>query len=50
MSGAVDPTRDLSAVGHYLKWKTVMAGKALVGHKYQIPGAAERGEAAPDVS
>ena len=25
-----------------------MAGKALTGHKYQIHGAAKRGEAAPE--
>ena len=50
MAGAEDPTRDLGAVGHYLKWKTVMAGKKLVGHKYQVHGAATRGEAAPDVA
>jgi uncharacterized protein (DUF362 family) len=49
LSGASDPTRDLAALGSYLKWKSVMAGKALIGHKYQVHGPAKRGEAAPDV-
>ena len=44
--GRGDPTRDWSAVGNYVKWKSVMAGKALIGHKYQVHGAAARGEAA----
>jgi hypothetical protein len=48
LSGANDPTRDLAAVGDFLKWKSVMAGKALLGHKYQVHGAAERGEAKPE--
>jgi hypothetical protein len=47
MSGTTDPSRDLSAFSSYVKWKSVMAAKALTGHKYQIHGAAERGEAAP---
>lgn len=49
LSGASDPTRDWAAMGSYLKWKSVMAAKSLVGHKYQIHGAAKRGEAAPEV-
>jgi hypothetical protein len=49
LSSATDPTRDWAAVGSYLKWKSVMAGKALTGHKYQIHGAARRGEAAPQL-
>ena len=48
MAGAVDPTRDLSALTSFVKWKSVMAAKALRGHKYQIHGAATRGQAAPD--
>jgi hypothetical protein len=48
MSGAEDPTRDLSGLAAYVKWKSVMAGKTLLGHKYQIRGAAKRGEAAPE--
>ena len=48
LSGAEDPTRDLSAVRSYLKWKSVMAAKSLMGHKYQIRGRAQRGEAAPE--
>jgi hypothetical protein len=35
-------------MGSYFKWKTVMAGKALTGHKYQVHGAAERGQAKPE--
>ena len=49
LSGVKDPVRDFAGVGAFLKWKTVMAGKALMGHKYQVHGAAQRGEAAPDV-
>jgi uncharacterized protein (DUF362 family) len=49
LSSATDPTRDWAAMGSYLKWKSVMAGKALTGHKYQIHGAAKRGEAAPEL-
>jgi uncharacterized protein (DUF362 family) len=48
LAGSEDPTRDWSAMGSYFKWKSVMAGKALLGHKYQIHGAAKRGEAAPE--
>jgi len=50
VAGADDPARDTSLMGSYLKWKAVMAGKALMGHKYQVNGAAKRGEAAPDVT
>jgi hypothetical protein len=50
VAGAVDPVKDRSGIGSYLKWKSVMAMKALVGHKYQVHGTAERGDAAPDVS
>ena len=49
LSGAEDPVRDFSAARSFLTWKTVMAGKALLGHKYQVHGAAKRGEAAPEV-
>jgi uncharacterized protein (DUF362 family) len=49
LSDASNPTRDLSGMASYLKWKSVMAAKALVGHKYQVRGAAKRGEAAPEV-
>jgi uncharacterized protein (DUF362 family) len=49
LSGAKDPVRDFSGLVSFLKWKTVMAGKALLGHKYQVHGPAQRGEAAPDV-
>jgi uncharacterized protein (DUF362 family) len=48
LSGTKDPMRDWSAMGSYFKWKTVMAGKALTGHKYQIHGAAKRGQAKPE--
>jgi uncharacterized protein (DUF362 family) len=48
LAGSNDPTRDLGALGSYLKWKSVMAGKALTGHKYQVNGVAKRGEAAPE--
>ena len=48
LSGANDPTKDWSAVGSYLKWKSVMAGKLLLGHKYQVHGATQRGEAKPE--
>jgi hypothetical protein len=50
VSNAEDPAKDASLMGSYLKWKAVMAGKALLGHKYQLHGAAKRGEAAPDVT
>ena len=49
LSEASDPTRDWAGAVSYLKWKSVMAAKALVGHKYQVAGPAKRGEAAPDV-
>ena len=48
LSGSKDPMRDWGAMGSYFKWKTVMAGKALTGHKYQVHGAAERGQAKPE--
>jgi hypothetical protein len=48
LAGATDPTRDLAAMSDFLKWKSVMAGKALLGHKYQVRGAAQRGEAKPE--
>ena len=48
LSGANDPTKDWGAVGNYVEWKSVMVGKALLGHKYQVPGAAARGEAKPE--
>jgi uncharacterized protein (DUF362 family) len=48
LSGAEDPTRDFAAMTDFVKWRTVMAGKALLGHKYQRHGAAQRGEAAPE--
>ena len=48
LSGATDPTRDLAAMSDFLKWKSVMAGKALLGHKYQVRGEAQRGEAMPE--
>jgi len=49
MSEASDPTRDFAGAFAYVKWKSVMAAKALVGHKYQVPGPTQRGEAAPEV-
>jgi hypothetical protein len=48
LAGTSDPTREFSGVASYAKWKAVMAGKALMGHKYQVHGAARRGEAAPE--
>jgi hypothetical protein len=48
LAEANDPMRDWTAMGSYFKWKSVMAGKALMGHKYQIHGAAKRGQAAPE--
>jgi hypothetical protein len=48
LAGSADPVRDLSAVSAYVKWKSVMAAKALTGHKYQVNGAASRGDAAPE--
>jgi hypothetical protein len=50
VAGADDPARDTSLMGSYLKWKAVMFGKAMVGHKYQVNGATTRGEAAPEVT
>ncbi|MDH5671117.1 MAG: DUF362 domain-containing protein [Myxococcales bacterium] len=47
-SNANDPTRDASAATSYLAWKSVMALKSLTGHKYQVHGPAERGEAKPE--
>jgi hypothetical protein len=41
--------RDWSGLTAYMKWKSVMAMKGLVGHKYQVHGAATRGEAAPEL-
>ncbi len=49
LSGASDPTRDLSGIASYLKWKSVMAAKTLVGHKYQVEGPTQRGAAAPEL-
>jgi hypothetical protein len=48
VAGANDPTREWAAISSFLKWKSVMAGKALLGHKYQVQGAASRGEAKPE--
>ena len=48
LSGARTRRRTGWRLGNYLKWKSVMAGKALFGHKYQIHGAAPRGEAMPE--
>jgi hypothetical protein len=50
LAGANDPTNNASGAYAYFKWRGVMAMKNLFGHKYQIPGPTERGEAAPDVS
>jgi uncharacterized protein (DUF362 family) len=50
VSQANDPMRDWAGARSYLTWKSVMAAKSLVGHKYQINGAAERGEAAPELA
>jgi len=50
LAGANDPTNDKNGAFAYLKWRGVMAVKNLFGHKYQIHGPTERGEAAPDVS
>jgi hypothetical protein len=49
VSGAKDPVRDFAGLAAFIKWKAVMAGKTMLGHKYQVHGAAKRGEAAPDV-
>jgi uncharacterized protein (DUF362 family) len=50
MAGVKDPSRNLSGMAAYLKWKSAMAAKRLVGHKYQVNGKpAERGEAAPEL-
>jgi len=50
MAGATDPTNNKSGAISYLKWRSVMAFKNVFGHKYQVHGPAERGEAKPDVS
>ena len=49
VSGVKDPVRDFAGLASFLKWKTVMAGKTMLGHKYQVHGATKRGDAAPDV-
>jgi hypothetical protein len=38
---------DLGAAAAFLQWRAVMGLKKLAGHKYQVRGPAERGEAAP---
>jgi len=50
VSGANDPTMNWAAISSFLKWKSVMAGKTLLGHHYQVHGAALRGEGKPDVT
>jgi uncharacterized protein (DUF362 family) len=50
LAGANDPTNDKSGAISYLKWRSVMAFKNLLGHKYQVHGPAERGEAKPEVT
>ncbi len=47
LAKATDPTRDLSAAFAYLQWKGAMGLRALVGHRYQVKGETERGQAAP---
>jgi len=43
-----DPTREWPAIKSYLQWKSMMAMKTLVGHRYQKKGDAVRGEAKPE--
>jgi uncharacterized protein (DUF362 family) len=48
LAGSNDPMREWGPVKSYLAWRSVMAAKSLVGHKYQVHGPAQRGEAAPE--
>jgi uncharacterized protein (DUF362 family) len=50
VSGSNDPARSWTGLKSYLAWKSTMAIKKLGGHKYQVHGPTERGEAAPSLS
>jgi uncharacterized protein (DUF362 family) len=50
IGGLKNPTRDFEGMKNYLTWKSRMALKKLGGHKYQINGPTQRGEAAPELS
>jgi uncharacterized protein (DUF362 family) len=47
MAGGKDPTRNWKGFKNYLTWKSTMAFKRMVGHKYQVNGPTQRGKAAP---
>ncbi len=50
LKSPLSPTPESRRLGkNILKWKGKVALKSLVGHKYQVHGSAERGEAAPEV-
>lgn len=44
-----DPSEVIGFNKAYLTWKAAVAGQRLSGRKYQVSGAAERGEARPEV-
>jgi hypothetical protein len=49
LGGLNDPAKRWDGVKAYLAWKSMMMWKRLGGQPYQVTGAAERGQAAPDM-
>jgi uncharacterized protein (DUF362 family) len=49
LGGLKDPSKRWDATKAYLAWKGAMMWKRLGGQPYQVSGAAERGQAAPEM-
>jgi hypothetical protein len=44
-----DPSRSWPGAKAYITWKSKMLLRRMSGHKYQIAGPTQRGDAAPEV-
>jgi len=50
LGGLHDPSRSWSGMKSYMTWKSTMLMKRMGGHKYQVNGPTQRGDAAPELS
>ncbi|MDD9943330.1 MAG: DUF362 domain-containing protein [Myxococcales bacterium] len=48
LGGFKSPMNDWPSIKAYFTWKSAIAMKRLVGHRYQVLGEAERGDAKPE--
>jgi hypothetical protein len=49
IGGLQDPSRSWPGAKAYITWKSKMLLRRMSGHKYQIAGPTQRGDAAPEV-